>query len=369
LRRYDWTRWLDIPLFGDPIRDWLLAAGIFVLFFAAFLVARRLVVHRMKRLAERTETEIDDYVIGTLRQTRWLLLVLPAIYLGSLTLDLTAKARGLTRTLAILSLLLQVALWALVSIDFWVEHTRRRRGRDAASATLLGALRFIFKLVLWVVILLFALDNLGVNITALVTGLGVGGIAIALALQNILGDLLASLSIVLDKPFVIGDSITVGDFTGTVESVGLKTTRLRSVNGEQIIFPNGDLLQSRIRNWGRLVERRVVLAFGLASATPPEQVERIPVIVREVIEAEDLVRFERAHLKAIGASSLDFEVVYWVLSPDQTAHMDCQQAVNLGILRRFAEEGIGFAFPTQTLIMERNPSAVAAGREGTRKEK
>lgn len=355
-------------MFGDRIGAWLLAAGIFVLFFAAFAVGRRLVIHRMARLAERTETEVDDYVIGTLKQTRWLLLALPAIYLASLALDLTARAREVTRTLAILSFLLQVALWALVSIDFWVERTRRRRGRDAASATLLGALRFIFKLALWVVILLVALDNLGVNITALVTGLGVGGIAIALALQNILGDLLASLSIVLDKPFVIGDSITVGDFTGTVESVGLKTTRLRSVNGEQIIFPNGDLLQSRIRNWGRLVERRVVLGFGVAYATPPEQVERIPAMVREVIEAQDLVRFERAHLKAIGASSLDFEVVYWVPTPDQIVHMDRQQAVNLGLLRRFAEEGIGFALPTQTLIMERDPGA-AAGREGTRKER
>jgi small-conductance mechanosensitive channel len=355
-------------MFGDPVGDWLLAAGVVVLFYAAFALGRRLVIRRMERLAARTETEIDDYVVGTLRETRWLLLLLPAIYLGSLALDLSPKAREVTRSLAILSLLLQVALWALVSIDFWIERTRRRRGRDATSATLIGALRFIFKLVLWVVILLVALDNLGVNITALVTGLGVGGIAVALALQNILGDLLASLSIVLDKPFVIGDSITVGDFTGTVESVGLKTTRLRSVNGEQIIFPNGDLLQSRIRNWGRLAERRVVLAFGVVYATPPEQVERVPALVREVIEAQDLVRFDRAHLKALGASSLDFEVVYWVLSPDYTAHMDRQHAINLGLLRRFAEEGIDFAFPTQTLIMERNPGA-AAGREGPRKER
>jgi small-conductance mechanosensitive channel len=369
VRRYEWTRWLDIPVFGDPIGHWLLAAGIFVFFFAVFFVVRRLVIHRMKRLAARTETEIDDYVVGTLRQTRRLLLVLPAIYLASLTLDLTARAREVTRTLAVLSLLLQVALWALVSIDFWVERTRRRRGRDAASATLLGALRFIFKLVLWVVILLIALDNLGVNITALVTGLGVGGIAVALALQNILGDLLASLSIVLDKPFVVGDSITVGDFTGTVESVGLKTTRLRSVNGEQIIFPNGDLLQSRIRNWGRLLERRAVLAFGVAYTTPPEQVARIPAIAREVIQAQEEVRFERAHLKTLGASSLDFELVYWVLSPEYAVYMDCLQAVNLALLRRFAEAGIGFAIPTQTFIMERKPDAAAAGREGARKER
>lgn len=359
--RREWTQWLDIPLAGGRLGQWLLAAAVFLLFFAAFALVRRLVVRRIAVLAARTETDLDDLVISILRRTRRWLLVLPAAYLGSQALALPVEiSRGL-RAGAILSIVVQVALWSLVAIDSWVDRTRRRRAAvDATSVALLGVLGFVGKLLLWTIVLLVALDNLGVDITALVTGLGVGGIAVALAVQNILGDLLASLSIVLDKPFVVGDAITVGEFTGVVEHVGLKTTRLRSVNGEQIVFPNGDLLQSRIRNWGRLAERRVILVFGVVYTTPPDVLEAIPGIAREAIEAQEQVRFDRAHFKAFGASSLDFEVVYWVLSPDYAVFMSCQQAVNLALLRRFEAAGIGFAYPTQTLYLERSAGVTGA---------
>ena len=218
---------------------------------------------------------------------------------------------------------------------------------------LAGVLRFVAKLTLWVLLLLMALENFGVNITALITGLGIGGVAVALALQNILGDLLASLSIVLDKPFVLGDSITVDTLTGTVESIGLKTTRLRAVSGEQLIFANSDLLKSRIRNWKRLAERRVVLTFGVPYDTPPDVIERIPGMVRALVEAQELTRFERAHLKGFGASSLDFEAVYWILTPEYGIYMDRQQAVNLGLLRAFEREGIDFASAAQALLVTR----------------
>jgi small-conductance mechanosensitive channel len=215
-------------------------------------------------------------------------------------------------------------------------------------------LGFAAKVVLWSVILLLALDNLGVDVTALVAGLGIGGVAVALALQNVLGDLLASLSIVFDKPFVIGDTITVDDLTGTVESIGLKTTRLRGASGEQLVLANGELLKSRIRNWQRMTERRVVLAFGVPHSTPAAAVERIPAMVRDLIEQQDLLRFDRAHFKGFGAAALDFEAVYWVLSPDHGAFMDRQQAVNLGLLRAF------FAVPAQTLVLERGKGAPSA---------
>jgi len=198
---------------------------------------------------------------------------------------------------------------------------------------------------------LMALDNVGVNVTALITGLGVGGIAVALALQNVLGDLLASLSIVLDKPFVIGDAITVDTLTGTVESIGLKTTRLRSVSGEQLVISNGDLLKSRIHNWKRMAERRVVLAFGVSCGTPPGTVERIPGLVRALVEGQDLTRFDRAHFKGFGASSLDFEAVYWILSADYGLFMDRQQAIGLGLLRAFEREGIELASAAPTVVV------------------
>lgn len=206
---------------------------------------------------------------------------------------------------------------------------------------------------LWSVIVLLTLDNLGFDVTALVAGLGIGGVAVALAVQKILGDLFASLSIVLDKPFVIGDFIIVGEHLGTVEHIGLKTTRIRSLSGEQLIFSNSDLLGSRIRNFKRMYERRVVFTIGVVYQTPLEKLALIPSIIREIIESQKPVRFDRSHFKEYGAFSLNFETVYWVQNPDFNTYMDIHQAINLEIYRRFTREGIEFAYPTQTLFINR----------------
>jgi small-conductance mechanosensitive channel len=209
----------------------------------------------------------------------------------------------------------------------------------------------VVRLALWSVILLLALDNLGVDVTALVAGLGVGGIAVALAVQNVLGDLFASLSIVLDKPFVIGDFVNVGELVGTVEHIGLKTTRVRSLSGEQIVFSNADLLGSRIRNFGRMYERRVVFTIGVTYQTPRSKLIAIPRIIREAVEARQKTRFDRSHFKEYAASSIDFETVYFVLDPNFNAYMDIQQEINLQIHERFEAEGIEFAYPTQTVFL------------------
>jgi small-conductance mechanosensitive channel len=364
-------RWLQTTtLLGDRLLDWLTALGIAAAVLLALLGLKRLAARRLARLAERTETDLDDFVIGLARRTRTLLVAVPSLYLGSLYLELPAgAARGL-KGAAALAVFLQVALWSTAGIDYWMTRQHRRREQDAAAAALMSVLRFAAKLVLWSVVLLLALDNLGVDVTTLVAGLGIGGVAVALALQNVLGDLLASLSIAFDKPFVIGEAITVDDLTGTVESIGMKTTRLRSVSGEQLVLANGELLKSRIRNWTRMSERRVVLSFGVLYETPAGAVERIPEIVRGLVEEQDLTRFDRTHFKAFGASSLDFEAVYWILSPDYRTFMDRQQAINLGLLRAFQEEGIGFAYPTQTLILQRDrpgrdrPHPLAPSPEG-----
>jgi len=238
-----------------------------------------------------------------------------------------------------------------------VARTRRQRlAEDAASVTLIALLAFIAKAVLGAVVLLLILDNVGVNVTALVAGLGVGGIAVALALQNILGDLLASLSIVLDKPFVLGDTINIGDLTGTVENVGLKTTHLRGAGGEQIVISNSDLLKSRIRNFKRMAERQVTLTFGVVYGTPAAALAAIPGLVREIVEAQEQVRFGRAHLKRLAEWSLEFEVAYAVLSPDYTLYMDRQQAINLALLRRLEDAGIALAFPTRTVHFAGEPA-------------
>lgn len=347
-------RWLQTTIFvRDPVLDWLIAAGIATLVFLGILFLKRLAASRLGRMAERTATGLDDLVLGLARRTRPWLWAIPSAYLGSFYLDLPPGASVAWKSAAIVAVLFQVALWSSIAVDYWVARQNRRTEGDATTFALAGVLRFVLKVVLWSVLLLLALDNLGVDVTALIAGLGIGGVAVALALQNVLGDLLASLSIALDKPFVIGDAITVDTLTGTVEHIGLKTTRIRSIGGEQIVFSNGDLLKSRIRNWARLRERRVVLTFGIPLDTPTGLVPRVPEMVRQAVEARDLIRFDRAHYTGFSASSFNYEAVYWILTPDYAAFMDRQQAVNLDLLQAMEREGIALGPTPQTVILQR----------------
>lgn len=250
----------------------------------------------------------------------------------------------------------QVAVWGLHSIRKWKENILKEKiGTDGSSAAAIGLMYAALQGIFIVVIVLIGLSNLGVDIGALIAGLGVGGIAVALAAQNILGDLLASLSIVLDKPFVIGDSIKVGNEQGTVEQIGIKTTRLRSVSGEELIFANKDLLESRVHNYRRMFRRRVVQRFGLVYSTNPDIIEQIPVWMKEFVEQYPVLKFDRCHFTGFGASSLDFELVFWVEDSNYDQYMDFQQGLLLDILRKFNSEKIEFAYPTQSLMIEKLP--------------
>ena len=214
------------------------------------------------------------------------------------------------------------------------------------------------------------LQNLGIDVTALVAGLGISGVAVALALQRILNDLFSSLSIVLDKPFVIGDFIIFGEFMGSIEHIGIKTTRIRSLTGEQIICSNGDLLNTHIRNYKRMQERRVTFKLGVVYQTPANKLQQIPIMVREIIEAQELTRFDRAHFASYGDFALLFEIVYYVLSPDYNIYMDTQQTINLEIFERFQALDIEFAYPTQSLYLQsvgnhdQNTAPLVTGNQG-----
>lgn len=227
---------------------------------------------------------------------------------------------------------------------------------DRAAIGTIGILGFIAQIAVWTLVLMLALDNLGVDITALLAGLGVGGIAVALAVQNILGDLFASLSITLDRPFVVGDFIIVDEFLGSVESIGIKSVRLRSLSGEQVVMSNADLLSSRVRNYGRMMERRVVFSIHVRPETPRATLRRIPELIRAQIAAQPRARFDRSHFASYEEFSLRFETVYYVLSPDYNAYMDIQQALNLGIHEMLEAEGVEFAYPARRLILPRSES-------------
>ena len=228
----------------------------------------------------------------------------------------------------------------------------RKWGDDQAATSTFSFVNYAMNVAVWAIVLLLLLENLGVDISALVAGLGIGGIAVALAIQSILGDLFASLTILLDKPFVIGDSLAVDDLSGTVQSIGLNSTRLTSITGEQLVFSNKDLLQSRIRNYGRMEERRIKFQIGVVYGTPPGVVEKIPDMIKAAVESHELTRFDRSHFKEFGGSALIFETVFYMTVPDYKAYMDIQQTVNLELMRRFAAEGIEFAYPTQHVFLE-----------------
>ena len=343
---------LSNTFYGNEIRRWLIALVVTVGVLIVLRVIEQVLIVRMQRLAEKTQTMVDDIVTGSLRKTKLLFLLIVSIFAGSLSLKLEPDVRSIALHTLIIATLIQGGIWISTGLQIWLEHYRRTE-IDGANRTTMNALSFIGRLVLWITVFLLVFDNLGIDVTALVAGLGIGGVAIALAVQNILGDLFASLSIVLDKPFVNGDFIVVGDMAGSVEHVGIKTTRIRSISGEQLVFSNSDLLQSRIRNFGRMEQRRVVFSLGVTYQTPAQKLERIPSLIRAAIEAQEHVRFDRSHFASYGDSSLNFETVYYVESSDYTTHMDILQAVNLGIYRTFEDEGIEFAYPTQTLYLSK----------------
>jgi small-conductance mechanosensitive channel len=345
-------QYLDTVFLGNSLRAWATALVLvvvitFVLRFAVSLLNRRLV-----KIATKTTNRIDDIVAAVFANTKSWALFYAGFWFGVKSLEMPAQVHTVLRYLTVIVVVLQVGAWGNVAIAQFIKYrVRQSIDQDPAAATTMAALGFLGRILLWSVLLLMALDNLGVEIGPVITGLGVGGVAVALAVQNILGDLFASLSIVLDKPFVMGDFIVVDDFLGNIEHIGLKTTRLRSLSGEQLVFSNSDLLKSRIRNYKRMQERRILFSLGVVYQTPRETVARIAGIIREVIESNEQTRFDRAHFKTFGPSSLDFEAVYYVLSPEYGAYMDIQQKINLEIMRRFDAEGIEFAYPTQTLYV------------------
>ena len=338
---------------GNKLQDWLVALCTLIVIFVVLKILQTLAVRKLSRLADSTSNQIDDFFVIMLKQTKFFILMIFSAYLASYSLVLNPSIVKIWDKVIIFTLILQGGFWASAGISFTFSNMIRKRSEeDASSKTTISFLGFVTRFVLWIIILLLILDNLGVNITGLVAGLGIGGVAVALAVQNILGDLLASLSIVLDKPFVIGDFIVVDSLAGTIEHIGLKTTRIRSLSGEQLIFSNNDLLQTRIRNYKRMSERRIVFSFGVVYQTSLAKLKIIKDIVKDIIEKTNSARFDRVHFKKYGDSSLDYEVVYFVTDPDYNIYMDTQESINLEIFRRFSEEAIEFAYPTRTVFIQ-----------------
>ena len=343
----NFDEWLSLPIFSNTPLAWTAAVAVAVGVFVLLLAARSLVQSYHRRFEKAGTGALVQIPLRVLSRTTLLFFAVLALFAGFQVLVLGAAGERLSLTAITIALFWQAGIWAAATASAWLERKRQQRSAFAS----IGIVGVVINGVLWSFVVLLTLDNLGVDITALVAGLGIGGIAIALAVQNIFGDLFASLSIALDRPFVEGDFLVVGDVLGTVETIGIKSTRLRSLSGEQVVMPNADLLGSRVRSYGRMVERRVLFATAVAYDTSIEMIERLPRVIRDIVEAHSDTRFDRSHFVGHGAATLDFETVYFVRSADYNRYMDIQQSINLRLHEAFARLGIEFAYPTQKVLV------------------
>jgi small-conductance mechanosensitive channel len=344
---------LDYEMLNVALMEWLIALGVALLIAFGIQVVSRIASNRVEKLAGRTTNRYDDLVAVILKNTKGFTLLAFGLWVAIWFRQFPEVISGSVGRVAFLILLVQTGLWGGHVIHWWMTGYREEKmDEDPSAVTTMQAMSILGRIALWLILSLVALDNFGIDVTALVTGLGIGGIAVALAVQNILGDIFGSLSIIFDKPFVVGDFLIVNDYLGTVEYIGLKTTRIRSLSGEQIIFSNSDLLGSRIRNYKRMYERRIVFSVGVEYGTPRDKLAEIPGVLKEAVEAQEETRFDRAHFKSFGDFALLFEVVYFVLKPDYNIYMDIQQAINMQIVRAFKSMEVSIAFPTQKLFLE-----------------
>ena len=355
----DPLRW---QFYGNPLSRWLFAINVLALFIAVLYLVRRVLLRRLENFAARTTTGLDDFAVRLLRRTKFLVVLVVAVATTSYSLTLRERVHDRLEAAAVVALAIQAAIWGSELVTFGLARYAQRQDGvpDGATATTLAALGYMARGLLWIVIFLVALATVGINVTALITGLGVGGVAIALAVQNILGDLFGALSIVLDKPFVVGDTIQVDTFVGTVEHIGLKTTRVRALSGEQLIFSNADLLKSRIRNFRRQTERRVQFTFTLAPDTATDAAARVPALVRTTVEGvtDPAVRFERAHLVRPTEAGLEYELIYHVPTADYTLYLDAQQRIVLVLLEQLRAMGLTFSAGTRTVVLRGEPAAL-----------
>jgi len=339
----------QVELFSNTLAQYIETLILLVLLLILFRLIQFLIISRIKKFSETTTNDIDDAfskVIQTVKPSFYFFL---SFYLASKSLVLPAIAQSVINWVLVLWLGYQIVTALQVMIDYLFG--KKIASEDPGTAEALKTLSTVTKIVLWIIASLFILSNMGVEITSVVAGLGIGGIAIAFALQNILEDLFSSFAIFFDKPFVVGDFIVIGDKTGTVEKIGIKTTRLRALQGEEITLSNKELMTAQIQNFKKMEERRISFHLGVTYETPHSKLEKVPTTIADIIGAHPDTRFDRAHFFRFDDSALTFEIVYYVLSSDYGQYMNIQQDINLKLKQVFDEQKIDFAYPTQTLYL------------------
>ncbi|WP_346237269.1 mechanosensitive ion channel family protein [Niabella insulamsoli] len=342
---------LSTEFLGNPVSSWLLVIGGILVGFALLKLTKVLVLRRLRKFSLKTKTTIDDFLLKIIEKALVPVLYFVIIYAGLQYLELSEKATDIAKVAMLFICTFFALRFINAVIEYAILNVLKQQDDGEAKQKQAKGLLVIVKVIVWLFGIVFLLDNFGYNITTIVAGLGIGGIAIALAAQTVLGDLFSYFSILFDRPFEIGDFIIVDDKLGVVEYIGIKTTRLKSIEGDQLVCSNKDLTDSRIHNFKRMERRRVVFSIGVTYGTSPQVLEAIPNMVKAIIEKDENLVFDRGHFTTFGDFSLNFEFVYFILTSDFNAHRDAQQRIFYEIYREFEAKGIEFAFPTQTLFV------------------
>ena len=347
--------WFDSSLvLGNTPAAYGYALVAFGVALALLYLVKNIGIARLKAMAERTETDLDDMAVALVDKFRWFDYQLVALYIATRSLN-RPPAFDKVLHLVILGVFTFRAIVIVQELlSYWLHKiAAQRQLTDAAKASVVSSTQVIMKALVWVAAALFVMDNLGVNISAVLAGLGIGGVAVALAAQAILGDLFNFFVILLDKPFNVGDFLVADEIVGTVEHIGLKSIRIRSLSGEIIIVSNSKLLAMGLKNYKQMQRRRVVLKTTVVYQTPLEKLRRIPGIIKEIVSSLEQATFDRSNLSGLGDFSIDFETVYYVESPDYNFHMQTQERVLQALIEKFSKEGIEFAYPTQTVFVNK----------------
>ncbi|HEY5690163.1 MAG TPA: mechanosensitive ion channel family protein [Cyclobacteriaceae bacterium] len=345
--------YLDTVYYGNSALSYLTAAGIILGGMLIIRLFRKGILTRLKKWAATTETNLDDYVVSAVERFVLPMLNVGVMYFALQTLILTEYATQVIKNAFVVAFAFYVIRLSTSLIKILLEsYMKNQDGGDEKIKQLRGVM-IVINILIWSLGLVFLFDNLGYDVTAIITGLGIGGLAVALAAQTILGDLFNYFVIFFDRPFEIGDFIVVDDKRGNVEYVGIKTTRIKSISGEQIIISNSDLTNSRVHNFKRMEKRRILFTLGVTYQTTPAQLKEIPEIIKKIITDQPDAQMDRCHFSSYGDFSLNFETVYFVNEPDYAKYMDIQQSINVQIFEAFAEKHIEFAYPTQTIFVEK----------------
>jgi len=352
---------LEHNFVGNTFQEYFIALGVFVITIILIKLFKSVVVRKIRRIGEKRNLETIETFIKIVNLLKWPFYLCFSLWMGSRFIYLSERVNQYFSYLLLIVATYYMAriLQALIDVGVAVLSEKGKNGEKGMDRSIVSLLGRVIKITLWVVIGLMLLQGLGFKVTTLIAGLGIGGIAIAFALQGILTDVFSCFSIYFDKPFETGDFIAIGKDTGMVKKIGIQSTRLQTLQGEELVVPNKELVEKSIKNYRKMKKRRIEFSFGVVYDTPVQKLEKIPNLVKGIIEGIESIEIDRVHFAQLGESALIFKVVYYMLIPDYSFYMDVQQEINLALKKKLEEEEIDFAYPTQTILLSRNDSRLS----------